>query len=141
MSNERPTWEQVWMRVAYTMASRSIDNRRKVGAIIVTSDNTRVLSVGYNGDHKGGPNKVDSSEEGMSGFIHAEENAIIKMNYNEHREKTMYVTTSPCLMCAKKIINADIKTVVYCEEYRKTDGIELLKKYGVSVKRVFFPDI
>ena len=69
-STTRPSWDDVWMETARVLARRSADERNQVGAVIVTTDNTQVLAVGYNGDHKGGPNVAESSEPGHSGFIH-----------------------------------------------------------------------
>lgn len=129
---ERISWQEVWMGFADLISQRSADPKYKVGAIIVASDNTQVLSVGYNGDHKGGPNIRDSLESGGSGFIHAEINALIKCNYHTFQDKIMYVTLSPCIACAKAIINADIKAVFYREEYQDISGIELLRKFGVN---------
>jgi len=131
----RPSWNHVWMKFAHSIAERSCDPQYKVGAIVVTQDNTQVLAVGYNGDHAGGPNTIDSREPGESGFIHAEINALIKCDFNTPKEKIMYVTLSPCKMCAKAIINAGISRVVYCDEYRDTAGIELLNSYNIRVDK------
>ena len=91
---ERPSWDEIWIETASTLAKRSLDPRFQVGVIIVTDDNTQVLAVGYNGDHRGGPNLVDSFEPGQSGFIHAEINALIKCDYNNPKRKKMYLTVS-----------------------------------------------
>ena len=117
----RPNWDEIWMDFAKNIARRSIDPKHKVGAVIVTNDNTQVLSLGYNGDHKGGPNIRDSLEHGHSGLIHAEINALIKCDYNNPKNKKMYVTLSPCEVCAKAIINAGIKEVIYLEEYKESN--------------------
>ena len=82
MTKTRPCWDEVWMRVASTISERSVDPKHKVGAIIVTEDNTQLLSLGYNGNYRGGPNTVESSEPGETGLIHAEINALLKMDYN-----------------------------------------------------------
>ena len=136
IATNRPSWDLIWMRVAKLIAERSIDPRHKVGAVIVSADNTQVLSVGYNGDHAGGPNSVESLEPGQSGCIHAEINALIKLDYNNPKKKKMYLTLSPCQMCAKAIVNAGVDEVIYQEEYRDTTGIEILKNSGV-VTRTF----
>lgn len=128
---QRPPWDQIWSEFSKLISERSYDPRTKVGAVVVTEDNTQVLSVGYNGNHRGGANSVDSAEPGLSGFIHAEVNALVKMDYNNPKKKAMYVTHSPCVACAKLIINANIHEVKYLEEYRDTSGIELLKNFGV----------
>lgn len=128
---ERPSWDQIWSNFSTLISERSCDPRTKVGAVVVTEDNTQVLSVGYNGNHRGGANHVDSAEPGLSGFIHAEVNALVKMDYNNPKRKVMYVTHSPCVACAKLIINANIHEVKYLEEYRDSSGVELLKSFGV----------
>ena len=122
----RPSWDEVWSSFANIIAKRSIDPRFKVGAVIVTEDNTQVLSIGYNGDQAGGSNEVESLEPGQSGCIHAEINALIKLDFNNPKKKKMYVTLSPCKMCAKAIVNANISEVVYIEKYRDDSGILLL---------------
>lgn len=121
--------------MALILAKRSIDPRTQVGAIVVSADNTQVLAVGYNGDQKGGSNTVESLEPGKSGTIHAEENALIKLDYSFPKRKIMYVTVSPCDMCAKKIINADISEVVYHHAYRDSSGVDRLKRAGVIVRQ------
>jgi len=130
---QRPSWAETWMNVARTIAARSYDPRLRVGAIVVSDDNTQVLSVGYNGSYRGGPHQHESSEPGRSGFIHAEVNALVKCDYNFPKHKHMYVTHSPCADCAKLIINADIKRVVYEVPYRSERGIELLRSVGLEV--------
>ena len=131
----RPEWDDIWMSVAHTIALRSIDPRYQVGSIIVTDDNTQLLSLGYNGNYKGGPNTVDSQDPGMSGLIHAEQNALIKLDYNNPKRKKMYVTLSPCQHCAKMIVNANISEVVYSEEYRDLTGLDIMKSAGIVVRR------
>ena len=117
------------------ISNRSVDPKHKVGVVIVTDDNTQVLSVGYNGDQKGGPNCRESLERGRSGFIHAEINALIKCDYNHPKRKKMNMTLSPCDVCAKAIINAGIEEVVYLDVYPESDGINILKNAGVMVRR------
>jgi len=129
----RPTWNRVWMDFAKIISERSYDPRYKVGAIVVTQDNTQVLAVGYNGNYSGGPNEVESDMPGESGMLHAEINALLKLDYNNPKKKTMYVTLSPCRMCAKAIVNSGIDEVIYNEEYRDTSGLEILSNGGVSV--------
>jgi len=131
----RPTWDEVWTSFAKTISKRSYDPRNKVGAVIVTEDNTQVLGIGYNGGWAGGPNEVESSDPGKSGMIHAEINALIKMNYSHHKRKKLYVTLSPCRGCAKAIINGGINRVIYLDDYRDLSGIELLREAGIEVRR------
>jgi dCMP deaminase len=122
------------MDFAHTISKRSIDPRFQVGSVIVTEDNSQVLAVGYNGDHRGGPNEVESVEPGMSGLLHAEVNCLIKCDFNHPKKKKMYLTLSPCKMCAKAIINGGITEVIYSEEYRDRSGIELLISSGIKVR-------
>lgn len=135
----RPTWHQTWMTIARAVAERSYDPRLKVGAIIVSDDNTRLLSLGYNGNYRGGPNVPDSNDPGQSGFLHAEANCLIKCDYNFNRQKIMYLTHSPCAQCAKLIVNANITTVIYDVEYRDPLGLQILESCGVTVNR--FDDV
>jgi dCMP deaminase len=130
---ERPSWHETWISVAHEIAKRSYDSHLKVGAIIVSEDNTRMLSVGYNGNYKGGPHERESDEPGMGGFLHAEENALVKCDYNFSKRKHMYITHSPCRRCAKLIVNAGISQVIYDSTYRETSGIEILKSVGIEV--------
>ncbi len=133
---ERPSWDKIWMDFAHNISLRSVDNKYKVGSVIVTEDNTQVLAMGYNGDHKGGPNKRDSHEHGKSGFIHAEVNALIKCDFNNPKKKKMYLTHSPCVVCAKCIVNAGIEEVIYDNLYEESDGLEILKQTGIKVRAI-----
>lgn len=133
--NSRPQWDDIWMGLTTHIACRSRDPRLQVGSVIVTEDNTCVLGIGYNGDQAGGNNKPDSLEPGKSGFIHAEANALIKMNYGDHRNKKMYLTHSPCPVCARMIVNAGIKKVVYFDDYRDSTGLDILRNSNVVVEK------
>lgn len=133
---DRPEWDEVWMNIAYELARRSINPHAKVGCVIVTSDNTQILSLGFNGDWKGGPNEIESDEPGKSGTVHAEANALIKCDFNDTRRKIMYVTQSPCVNCARLIINGNIDEVVFDDEYRDPAGLELLKHAGIPVRQL-----
>lgn len=132
----RPSWDNVWMTVAKTISARSIDERYQVGAIVVTEDNTQLLSLGYNGNYRGGPNEAESDQPGKSGLIHAELNALIKLDYNNPKKKKMYVTLSPCRACAKLIVNAGINEVIYDTEYRDISGADILKSAGIKVRKI-----
>jgi dCMP deaminase len=131
----RPTWDEIWMEFARSISQRSYDPRHQVGAVIVTEDNTQVLAVGYNGNYAGGPNEVESKIPGESGMLHAEINALLKMDYNNPKRKIMYVTLSPCKMCAKAIINAGISEVRYMEEYRDNAGLNILESSKIVCSR------
>ena len=121
------------MDFAHNIAKRSYEPQFQVGCCIVTVDNCQVLAIGYNGNYKGGPNKRESEEPGHSGFIHAEINALIKLDYNNPKDKKMYLTLSPCRSCCKAIINGGIKKVYYRTPYRDLSGVELLLQNGVEV--------
>lgn len=131
----RPSWDSIWMDFAHLISGRSYDPRHQVGAVIVTEKNTQVLAVGYNGNYAGGPNEVESLNPGESGMIHAEINALIKLDYNNPEKKIMYLTLSPCRACAKAIINGGISEVVYCEAYRDDSGLRLLQEAGLRVRQ------
>ena len=133
LTHVRPDWDTIWIDFVKNIARRSSDPNFKVGCCIVTEDNCQVLAIGYNGDHKGGPNLRNSLNPGDSGFIHAEINALIKLDYNHPKAKTMYLTLSPCNKCAKAIINGGISKIVYLDTYRDTSGIELLRQQGIEV--------
>ena len=128
----RPTWDNIWMDFAGLISQRSADPSFKVGCCIVSQDNCQVLAIGYNGDHKGGTNERESMDPGCSGFIHAEINALIKLDYNNPKRKTLYITLSPCRQCAKAIINGGIDRVVFRDLYRDTSGIDLLSDHKIE---------
>ena len=134
---DRPSWDELWMNFAHSIAKRSCDSKYQVGAVIVNSENTQVLSIGYNGDQKGGSNRRDSTATGQSGFIHAEINALIKMDYNNPCKKKMYLTLSPCEVCAKAIVNAGISELIYSEFYvHGKNSIRILNDAGILVRSV-----
>ena len=132
--SERKSWVESWMDITKVVADRSYDPRLKVGAIIVAEDNTQMLSMGYNGNYKGGPHCHESDVPGESGFIHAEVNALVKCDYNFPKKKHMYVTHSPCRACSKLIINAEISKVIYLHPYREQSGLELMRSAGIEVE-------
>jgi len=134
----RPSWDKIWMQMAETISQRSHHSTFKVGALIVTSDNTQVLSLGYNGNASGMSNVPQSEEPGQSGLLHAEINALLKLDYNNPKDKVMYLTLSPCENCAMAIINSGIKKVVYKERYRNDSGLNLLESANIEVKQVLF---
>lgn len=128
----RPTWPETWISIAKIMAERSYDPRLKVGAVIVSEDNTLMLSSGYNGNYSGGPNEPESLEPGQSGFLHAEVNALLRCDFNFPKRKVMYLTHSPCRMCSKMLVNAGLSKVIYDVEYRDTSGLEILRSCGID---------
>jgi dCMP deaminase len=129
----RPSWHETWMSIAHTIAARSYDPRMKVGAIVISEDNSSMLGCGYNGNYAGGPNIPESNEPGMTGFIHAEINALLKCPYHYPMKKVMYVTVMPCAGCAKCVINGGISKVIYDADYRNRAGVEILAAAGITV--------
>jgi dCMP deaminase len=121
---------QIWSRNSYC-------KRRQVGALIVKD--RMIISDGYNGTPSGFEN-VCEDENGVTKpyVLHAEANAITKVakSGNSSQGATLYVTASPCLECSKLIIQAGIRRVVYSDEYRLTDGVDLLRKAGIEVEKV-----
>lgn len=131
----RPTWPQTWMRMAHILAERSYDPRLKVGCIITDHDNRRIVALGYNGNARKMPNEPDSLEPGQSGFVHAEMNAIINAHERIY-SGNVYLTHSPCLICAKMLINGGVWSVTYATRYRDEGPLELLRRAGVCVHEV-----
>jgi len=123
-----------YLRMAMIWAENSYCKRRQVGALIVKDK--MIISDGYNGTPSGFEN-ICEDENGMTKpyVLHAEANAITKIacSNNNSKDATLYVTASPCIECAKLIIQAGIKRIVYSEKYRLTDGIELLEKAKIDV--------
>jgi dCMP deaminase len=123
-----------YLRMAAVWAENSYCERRKVGALIVKDK--MIISDGYNGTPSGFENQCED-EEGVTKtyVLHAEANAITKIacSNNNSRGATLYVTASPCIECAKLIIQAGIKRVVYSEQYRLTEGIELLQRANIEI--------
>jgi len=124
-----------YARMAQIWAENSYCVRRKVGALVV-KDNM-IISDGYNGTPTGFENVCEDENNISKPYVlHAEANAITKLarSSNSSEGATLYVTASPCIECAKLIIQSGIKRVIYTEKYRLTDGIELLERAGIEVK-------
>ena len=123
-----------YIRMASIWAENSYCKRRQVGALIVKDK--MIISDGYNGTPSGFENVCEEENNVTKPYVlHAEANAITKIarSNNSSNGATMYVTASPCIECAKLIIQAGIKRVVYSEKYRLEDGVELLKRAGIEV--------
>lgn len=124
-----------YLRMARIWAENSYCRRRQVGALVVKDK--MIISDGYNGTPSGFEN-ICEDESGVTKpyVLHAEANAITKLarSGNNSEGSTLYVTASPCIECAKLIIQAGIRRVVYAEKYRLTDGIDLLTRAGVEVE-------
>ena len=120
--------------MALIWAENSYCVRRKVGALVVK--NNMIISDGYNGTPTGFENICEDENNVSKPYVlHAEANAITKLarSSNSSDGATLYVTASPCIECAKLIIQSGIKRVIYTEQYRLTDGVDLLKRAGIEV--------
>lgn len=128
----RPSSDVTFMSIAEVLARRSTCQRAAVGALIVSPDGLQILGIGYNGAPRGQPNECHSRVPGMCGCIHAELNAILKAP-GTLQGMALYTTHSPCLACARLILNTGVTRVLYYREYRDRAGIELLLASGVAV--------
>jgi len=123
---------EVYMRMAEELAKRSTCVRLQVGTVVTDQRLENVLAIGYNGNARGLPNKCDSAVPGNCGCIHSEQNALIKAGA-QLPGKVMFVSASPCVMCAKMIINTNVARVYYREAYRDPAGLDVLRQGGVEV--------
>ena len=122
-----------YLRMARIWAENSYCKRRQVGALVVKDK--MIISDGYNGTPSGFENVCEDNDITKPYVLHAEANAITKLarSSNNSDGSTLYVTASPCIECAKLIIQSGIKRVVYAEKYRLDDGIRLMKRAGIEV--------
>jgi dCMP deaminase len=145
---ERPDWDEYWMSMAIMASKRSTCLRRKVGAVLV--DYNQILSMGYNG----APCELDHCDETgclrqklnipsgeraeICRAVHAEQNAIIQAAKHgvSIAGATLYVTTSPCSICAKMLINAEIEEIVYLEHYPDDLADKMLKDADINVRQL-----
>ncbi len=126
-----------YLQMAQIWAENSYCQRRKVGALIVKDK--MIISDGYNGTPSGFENVCEDENNKTKPYVlHAEANAITKVakSSNSSENATLYVTASPCIECAKLIIQAGISRVVYSEEYHTSDGKKLLERAGIDLKYV-----
>ncbi|MCQ2311296.1 MAG: dCMP deaminase family protein [Paludibacteraceae bacterium] len=137
--NKQEKRDHLYMKMARTWSENSYCVRRKVGALLVKDQ--MIISDGYNGTPSGFENKCEDDNNASFPYVlHAEANAITKVarSHNSADGATLYVTASPCMECSKLIIQSGIKRVVYGEEYRIMDGIDLLRQAGVTVEYMPF---
>ena len=127
-------FDQRYLDMARIWAQNSYCQRRQVGALVVKQG--MIISDGYNGTTSGFENICEDDNGVTKPYVlHAEANAITKLarSSNNSDGATIYITASPCIECAKLIIQAGIRRVVYGEKYRLTDGIDLLQRAGIEV--------
>ncbi len=144
----RPSWQKYFIDMAYLVSTRSTCLRRKVGAVIVK--NNQVISTGYNGAPKSVPHcsltgclrqqmNVPSGERHeLCRGVHAEQNAIVQaaVNGTSIQNAELYCTTQPCIICAKMIINSEIKRVFVAESYNDKMSLEMLTQANVELIKV-----
>ena len=132
--DKQQKFDERYLRMAQIWAENSYCQRRKVGALVVKDK--MIISDGYNGTPSGFENVCEENNVTKPYVLHAEANAITKLarSHNNSEGSTLYVTASPCIECAKLIIQSGIKRVVYGEKYRLDEGINLLKRAGVEVE-------
>jgi len=135
MNSKQRELDLRYLRMATIWAENSYCQRRQVGALIVK--NKMIISDGFNGTPSGFEN-ICEDENGLTKpyVLHAEANAITKIarSQNNSDGATLYVTDSPCIECAKLIIQSGIRRVVYSRKYRLSDGIELMQRAGIDVE-------
>ena len=129
--------DRLYLKMAKVWAENSHCKRSQVGCLIVS--NRQIISDGYNGTPSGFPNNCEDCDNNtLPTVLHAEANAITKIakSTNSAEGSTLYVTLSPCFDCAKLIIQAGIKRIVYSEVYRKTDSFKLFEEAGIEIRQM-----
>ena len=129
--------DQRYLRMARIWAENSYCQRRKVGALVVKDK--MIISDGYNGTPSGFENVCEDADTVTKPYVlHAEANAITKLarSNNNSDGSTLYITDSPCIECAKLIIQAGIKRVVFAQKYRLVDGLELLQRANIELLHI-----
>jgi dCMP deaminase len=127
-------FDKRYLEMALIWAKNSYCKRRQVGALIVKGK--MIISDGYNGTPAGFENVCEDENDVTKPYVlHAEANAITKVakSNNSSEGSTLYVTSSPCMECAKLIIQSGIKRVVYCDKYRLAEGLDLLRRAGIDL--------
>ncbi len=149
----RPSWDEYFMSIVELVKTRSTCLRRQVGALIVKDK--RILASGYNGAPVGCRHCLDvgcireelkvpsGQRHEICRATHAEQNAIAQAAYSgtSVKDSVLYVTTQPCVLCAKLAINAGITKIIFKGDYPDDLALELLKEAGVSVQKYESPDL
>jgi dCMP deaminase len=129
--------DQRYLAMARIWSHNSYCKRRQVGALIVK--NKMIISDGYNGTPSGFENECEDKNNKTKAYVlHAEANAITKVAHSNNSSEgaTLYVTSSPCIECAKLIIQAGIKRVVFSEKYHTVEGVELLERAHIDISHI-----
>lgn len=134
----------IYMQMTEKVSSMSYDPKHSVGSILVRNDFTDIASIGYNGNNPSGTNKRDSLESGKSGFLHAEENMLVDATIPkiDRSNYTVYVTMTPCEMCAKRIDKYGVKRIITLNKY---EGESAKKSYEIfnsaGIEHFYLKDI
>ncbi|MBN1159632.1 MAG: dCMP deaminase family protein [Candidatus Diapherotrites archaeon] len=145
MKKERPSLDEYFMNVAKVVATRSTCLRHDVGAVIVKDKH--IIATGYNGAPANLPHCLDigcirnerdipsGTQTEICRAVHAEQNAIIQaaLHGNSPKGATLYCTHAPCILCAKMIINAKMKRVVFAEEYPNDEAVKMMEQAGIEL--------
>ena len=137
MDDKQTKLDLRYLRMARIWAENSYCQRRKVGALVVKDK--MIISDGYNGTPSGFENVCEDADNVTKPYLlHAEANAITKLarSNNNSDGSTLYITDSPCIECAKLIIQAGIKRVVFAQKYRLVDGLELLQRANIELLHI-----
>lgn len=137
VENKKLEIDKRYLRMAKIWAENSYCKRRQVGALIVKDQ--MIISDGYNGTPSGFENICEDENNATKPYVlHAEANAITKVaaSNNNSKGSTIYITSSPCIECAKLIIQSGIKRVVYSDKYHTDEGIKLLNKAGIEISYI-----
>ncbi len=126
----RPPLFEVYMRMAEELAKRSTCRRLSVGTVVADPTLQNVVAIGYNGNARRFPNECDSSTPGACGCIHSEMNALVKAP-GAMTDKVVFATASPCVMCAKLMIQANVSHFYYRVPYRNPEGLDVLERGGI----------
>jgi dCMP deaminase len=132
----RPSFDEIFLDLAVSLARRSTCRRLQVGCVITSVDHRQVFAVGYNGNATGEANDCDRHGEeavGNCGCIHSEANAAVNCVAPRRERKFVYCTHLPCVACTKLLINlGGVQLVVFKDWYRKTDSLDLLGRNGIQ---------
>lgn len=139
----RPSWEVYFLRMARLVATRATCPRRRVGAVLVRDD--RILATGYNGAVRGAPHCEDAGcllvrngdRESCVRSVHAETNALLQCALNgvSSRDSIMFCTDFPCVSCAKALVQAGVREIVYLADYPDENSLTVLSQGGVIARR------
>ncbi|MDR1722557.1 MAG: dCMP deaminase family protein [Tannerella sp.] len=135
--NKQLEVDKKYLRMAKIWAENSYCKRRQVGALIVKDQ--MIISDGYNGTPSGFENVCEDENNVTKPYVlHAEANAITKVaaSNNNSRGATIYITSSPCIECAKLIIQAGIRRVVFSDKYHTEEGVQLLERAGIEIEMI-----